>query len=266
MAAPNSWVIRDVPKATFVDVVTRKPLFYLSDLKTSQLDNSAETVYARGGTGNPKIVGFSSNREARIELSNAVFDNAAIAMMTGNNVLKGAKAIQQREVLTVTTNSATLTYTPVSPTGALIAVFKMNPDGSHGEELTFTSSTVATGQYTHATAKSIGFFAGDLPNNSKIIAYYNTNTDATAATITISADKFASSFGLVLDAIVKSPYDGKDYLAQINIYSAKAEDAWSISMAAEGDPSEHSMPIEILKQAGQTDMYTITLYDGSLLT
>jgi hypothetical protein len=48
MAAPNSWVIRDVPKATFVDVVTRKPLFWLSDLKTSGLDNTATTVYARG--------------------------------------------------------------------------------------------------------------------------------------------------------------------------------------------------------------------------
>lgn len=48
MAAPSQWVIRDVPKATFVDVVTRKPMFYLTDLKSSQLDNTAETVYARG--------------------------------------------------------------------------------------------------------------------------------------------------------------------------------------------------------------------------
>lgn len=54
MATPNSWVIRDVPKVTAVDVVTRIPLFYLTDLKTSGLENSAETVYARGGTGNPK--------------------------------------------------------------------------------------------------------------------------------------------------------------------------------------------------------------------
>ncbi|GFN32600.1 hypothetical protein [Paenibacillus xylaniclasticus] len=265
MGAPNSWVIRDVPKMTFVDVSTRKPLFYLSDLKTSQLENTAETVYARGGTGNPKIVGFSSNREAKLNVSNAVFDNAALAMMTGNNVLKGAKPIQQRDVLVVNSNSATLKYTPANTTGAIVAVFKKNPDGSHGEEINYTSTTVATGQYTR-TAKVLNFFAGDLPNNSEIIAYYNTNTDATAQTITISSDKFAGSFGLVLDAVVKSPYDQKDYYAQINIWAAKMEDNWSIAMAADGDPSEHSMPIELLKQAGRDDLYTITLYDGNLLT
>jgi hypothetical protein len=266
MATPNTWVIRDVPKMTFVDVASRKPLFYLLDLKTSQLDNSAETVYARGGTGNPKIVGFSSNREARIEASNAVFDNAALAMATGNGIIKGVKAIQQREILTVNTNKVSLSFTPVSTTGALIAVFEKNDDGSHGDEIVFASGTLTTGQYGHTSAKEVSFFAGDLPNGSDVIVYYNTNTDATAQTITISSDKFAGSFGLVLDAIVKSPYDQKDYAAQINIWAAKMEDNWSISMAADGDPSEHSMPIEILKQQGKNDLYTITLYDGDLLT
>lgn len=218
------------------------------------------------GTGNPKIVGFSSNREAKLNLSNAVFDNAAIAMMTGNNVLKGVKAIQQRDVLPVTTNTATLKYTPVSTTGALVAVFKYNADGTHGTELTYTSTAVATGQYSHTSAKSIGFFAGDIANGDQIVAYYNTNTDATAQTITISSDKFAGTFGLVLDAVVKSPFDKRDYLAQINISACKMEDNWSITMAADGDPSEHQMPVEILKPAGSADMYTITLLDGTLLT
>jgi hypothetical protein len=265
MAAPNSWVIRDVPKATFVDVVSRKPLFWLSDLKTSGLDNTAETVYARGGTGNPKIVGFSSNREAKVNLENAVFDNGALALMTGNPLWTGAKSVQQREVLIVASNSVSLQFTPSNGTGAIVAIYKSNPDGSHGTEINYTATTVATGQYSRA-AKVITFFAGELANGTKVIAYYNVNTDATAKTITISSDKFAGSFGLVLDAIVKSPFDQKDYLAQINIPSAKMEDNWSLTMAAEGDPSAHTMPIEILKQAGSTDFYTITLYDGTLLT
>ncbi|MFD0587819.1 hypothetical protein ACFQZE_07375 [Paenibacillus sp. GCM10027627] len=265
MSAPNQWVVRDVPKATFVDVVTRKPYFWLQDLKTSGLENTAETVYARGGTGNPKIVGFSSNREARVNLENAVFDNSALAMMTGNSLWTGEKTVQQREVLAVSTNSATLNFTPSNGTGAIIAVFKENPDGSHGTEFTFTSTTLATGQYSR-TAKVLSFFAGDLTAGSKVIVYYNTKTDETAKTITVSSDKFAGSFGLVLDAIVKSPYDKKDYLAQINIPTAKMEDNWSLTMAADGDPSVHTMPIEILKPSNSNDMYTITLYDGTLLS
>ncbi|WP_217595304.1 hypothetical protein [Cohnella sp. GbtcB17] len=263
MTALNQWVIRDVPKATFVDVATRKPLFYLSDLKTSQLENTAETVYARGGSGNPKIVGFSSTRDAKITMSNAVFDNAALAMMTGNDVLKGVKAVQQRDVLEVSSDKATLNFTP-SGSGALVAVFKLNEDGTHGEEIEFASSTVAAGEYSR-TAKVLSFHASELADGAKIVAYYNTNTDSSAQTITISADKFAGSFGLVLDAIVKSPYDQKDYLAQIEIGAAKMEDNWNIQMQATGDPSEHSMPISILKRPGQQDLYKITLYDGSQL-
>ncbi|OPH47622.1 hypothetical protein BC351_10560 [Paenibacillus ferrarius] len=266
MAAINSWVIRDVPLATFVEPVTRKPFAYLSDVKTSDLTVSSDTVYAKGGSGNPNIIGFNSNKQAKFNISNAVFDNTAIALQTGNPIIKGAKAIQQREVLTVATNSATLTYTPVSTTGAIVGVFKRNPDGSHGAEITFTASTVATTQYTHSSSKTLGFFAGDFAAGEQVIVYYMTNTDALAQTIVVSTNKFPSAFGLVLDTVAKSPYDGKDYRVQFNIYLCKAEDNWTISMSADGDPSAHTMPIECLKQAGQTDYFTMTVFDGTTLT
>lgn len=262
MSAPNSWVVRDVPRATFVDVATRYPLFYLQDLKTSGLENSAETVYARGGTGNPKIVGFSSNREAKIDLENAVFDNAALAMMTGNAVVKGVATVGQREELDVVTNAAAIKFTPKG--GKIKAIFKRNDDGSHGDEFVLTSATVATGEYK-ITGKNITFFTGDLVAGDKVIVYYDATTDASANTITISSDKFAGSFGLILDVIVKSPFDQKDYAAQIEVYAAKMEDNWSLTMAADGDPSSHTMPIEILKQAGRTDMYRMVIYDGDKL-
>jgi len=265
MAAPQQWFIRDVPKATFVNIATGKPMFYLTDLKTSGIENSGETVYARGGTGNAKLAGFSSNREAKINLESASFDNRAIALMTGNGLLTSSSPIWKREVLIVTTNAATLTYTPVSTTGALIAVFKMNADGTEGTELNFTASTVATGQYTHGSAKSLGFFSGDLANGSSIIVYYLTNTDATAQTITISSDKFAGSFKLILDAIVRGN-DKIDYLAQYEFPTVKMEDSFSFSMASEGDPSVFTMPIEVLRPQNSTTMYTMKIFDGGLLT
>lgn len=265
MTTPNQWVIRDVPKATFINIQTGKPYAYLTDLKTSGIENSAETVYAQGGTGNARIVGFSSNRQAKINLENAVFDNRAIAMMTGNGLIAGAASLYEREVLTVNSNSTTLTYTPSNGTGALVAVFKANADGTEGTELTYTSSTVATGQYSRTT-KTLNFFSGDIANGGQVIVYYLVNSDATAQTITVSSDKFAGSYKLVLDAIVKSAYDKQDYAAQIVIPTCKMEDNWSITMAATGDPSTHTMPIEILKPSNSTTMYTMTIYDAGLLT
>src|SRR5690554_1463741 len=146
MATPKTWAVREVALATFYDIATGKALFHLQNLKTSGIENSAETVYARGGRGNAKIVGFSSNREARITLDDATFTNEAIAAMTGNNLIDGTKEIYRRDVLTVSSDTATLTKTPAD--GSLISLYKYNPDGTHGDELSLDDdATLTTGEY-----------------------------------------------------------------------------------------------------------------------
>lgn len=42
------WAVRNVAKATFYDISTGKMLTYLENLKTSGIEVSSETVYARG--------------------------------------------------------------------------------------------------------------------------------------------------------------------------------------------------------------------------
>ena len=64
--APQRWGIRDAGIAHFYDLVTGKLVVSLPTLKTSGLEFTGETVYARGGYGNPKIIGFSSNREGTL--------------------------------------------------------------------------------------------------------------------------------------------------------------------------------------------------------
>lgn len=262
MATPKTWAVREVALATFYDIATGKALFHLQNLKTSGIENSAETVYARGGRGNAKIVGFSSNREARISLEDATFTNDALAMMTGNNLITSSKEIYRRDVLIVSNDSATLTKTPV---GDLIGLYELNSDGSNGTELTLDDdATLTTGEY-QITDKNITLFSGDYPDGTKLVAYYKVATDASSETITISSDKFAGSFKLVLDCLIRDAVTKQDYAAQIIVHNCKMEDNWSITMAAEGDPSVFTMPIEVLKPADGTEMYTITIYDDSLI-
>ena len=64
MATPNRFSVRDSGSATFYRLTgDLGAICTLSTLKTSGVETSGETVYARGGFGNPKLVGFSSNRE-----------------------------------------------------------------------------------------------------------------------------------------------------------------------------------------------------------
>jgi len=260
MTTPQKWVVRNVAKATAYDIATGKRKFRLTDLKTSGVENTAETVYARGGDGNVKIVGFSGNREARVNLESAVFDNKVIAEMTGNDIVTGAKELYGYEIVTVASNAATLEYTPQDD-AALIGVYPLSALGVEQEELAYNSGTLATGEYSY-TGKSLSFFASDLEDGTKVAVYYRKSTDATAQTITISSDSFAGSFKLVLDCLVVGTGDKKIYAAQIIIPTAKMEDNWSISMAAEGDPSVHTIPIEILKSDMSDEMYTMTVFNA----
>lgn len=264
MAAPDIWAVREVALASFYDISTNKAKIQLSNLKTSGIENSAETVYAMGGRGNAKVLGFSGNRGGKISLQDCLFSNEVIAMMTGNGITSGVVNVYQREVLTVAANKVSIAFTPVDSTNGLVSVYVLNADGTHGTEITFVPTTLAAGKYTLA-AKLLTFFTGELADGAQVVAYYKAATAASSKKITVSSDKFAGTYRVVLDCLVRSPIDEKDYAAQIVINKAKMEDNWSISMAAEGEPSVFDIPMEILKPVNSTELYTMTIYDAGAL-
>jgi len=265
MATPNQYAIREVAVATFYDIKTGKAKVQLTNLKSSGIENAGEIVYAKGGRGNPQIVGFSGNRTAKIALQDAVFTNEVLAMMTGNEIKTGVVPVYQREVLKAVTDKITLSHTP-AVTDTVISVYKSLPDGSHGIEYTKTSSaTPSAGEYK-VTGKEISFKTGELTTDEEVIVYYQAKTDSNAKTITVSSDKFAGSYKLVLDVLVKDVYTKQDYAAQIVAENVKLEDGWKIEAKPEGDPSVFDIPVQILKPAHGTEMYTMTVYDENALT
>ena len=244
MATPNRWAIRDAGIATFYDLTTGKPVVTLRTLKTSGLETSGETVYARGGFGNPKLVGFSSNREAKLTLQDAIFDNKALAMLTGNDLIEGATAVSRTEELLVKTNKITLTATPKGK----VYVYKVEADGTMGEELSASE----------ASSKDVTVTASD---NTKVMAFYSTTTDATAKTLKVTSDQFGKTFRVVLDCLVRDEFTKSDYAAQIEIPNAKFEDSFNLSMAVDGDPAVLHLNMEVLKSPTSTDMWLMKIYD-----
>lgn len=225
MATPNRWAVREAGECSFYSLVNGKAIVTLKTLKTSGVQTTGETVYARGGRGNSKLVGFSSNREATISLEDAIFDNEALGMLTGNIIAAGAKVVDKNELVTVTTDSATLTKTPV---GDLTSVYVVNPDGTNGLELTLTASVIASGEY-EITGKEITLFAGEFADGEKIRVYYEVTTDITAKTLRVTSDAFGGSFRVVLDCLVRDEFTKQDFEAQIRIPNAKFEDNFDFS-------------------------------------
>lgn len=229
MGAPNRFAIRDSGAATFYSLVNNKAIVTLNTLKTSGVETSGETVYARGGFGNAKLVGFSSNREAKINLEDAIFDAEAIAMITGNDMVVGKKTVDTNETKAVTSNKITLDKTPK---GALISVYLVNPDGTNGQEFTLGDPITKDKEYK-LTDKELSFHT-TVVNGTNIRVYYQVETDVTAKTMKVSSDAFGGTFRVVLDVLVRDEFTKEDYAGQLRIPNAKFEDNFNFSFSADG--------------------------------
>lgn len=258
MATPNRFAIRSAGNATFYRLDgTKDAIVTLRTLKVSSLETTGETTYARGGDGNVKLVGFSSNREARMNLEDAIFDKEAIAMITGNAMSTGATVVAKNEIITVgATNKASVTKTP---TGALTSVYVVNADGTNGQKLTLGTPATESSQYS-INAKELTFHSS-ITQNTKIRVYYNFTTDITASKMRVTSDAFGGTFKIVLDVIVRDEYTKKDFAAQVIVPNGKFEDNFNFNFSADGDPATLTLPIEILKDPLSTNMWEMVIFD-----
>lgn len=256
MATPNQWAIKESGDVSFFDLVTGKAITTLSTLKSTSVETTGETVYSRGGRGNAKIVGFSSNREAKIVMQDAIFDNKAVAMLTGNDLVQGTKVVDYNEVKVVTSNKITLSKTPK---GALVSVFAVNPDGTNGTEFTLGTPASNPNDYS-ITGKDLTFNSG-VTNNTKIRVYYKIETATDAKTVKVTSDQFGKTFRVSIDVNVTDVYTKKVYNGQINIPNAKFEDNFNLSFSSDGDPAVLDLNMEILKAPASTDMWELVIYD-----
>lgn len=263
MATPNRFALRDAGSFTFYRLDGNKEaVVTLNTLKTSGIETSGETVYARGGFGNAKLVGFSSNREAKITLEDAIFDVDALAMITGNEIKRATKVIDLQEVLTVDSNlEVTITKNIVDTHPITVAILQDN--GSLGDKIECDTTGVGgTGKYVFSN-KTITFDMGDVEEGQKVKVFYRANTAPDASSIRVTTDAFGQSFRVVGDIIVRDEYTKQDYAAQLKIPCAKFEDNFSLSLAADGDPATLSLPLEVLKDPSSNDMWEMVIYDAS---
>jgi len=178
---------------------------------------------------NARIIGFSSNRQSRITLQDAIFDNAAIAMLTGNDLVNGKRIVDRNEVGTVTSNKVSLSKTPK---GAIVSVYKVNGDGTNGEEYTLGTPATNAKEYS-VTGKDLTFHT-TVANGTQIRVFYQVETATDAKTIKVTSDKFGQSFRVTLDVLVVDEYTKQAFQGQLRIPNAKFEDNFNLSFSADG--------------------------------
>jgi len=261
MTTPNRWAIRETPSVTFSSLTSPfNAIVTLKTLKTAEIDTSSDTVYAQGGPGNAKLIGFSSGKTAKITLQDAIFDNIALATLSGNSISTGVQTVDQIYEATISNTVTSLTLPKKMK--SITSVYLLDTDGVTPKTLLTADAAAAAGTKYSITGQVLTFAEA-----TAMVArvYYKSDTDITAKKISVTTTSFGGTFKITMDCLVRDEFTKQDFAGQIIVPNAKIEDNWKVSMAATGDPSVLDIPVEALKNPANTDLWYLVVYDSALI-
>ena len=69
-----------------------QPVLYIDTAKTASLEGAATTVYAQGGKGNPRLIGWEGEKTLTFTIEDALMSPISFHMLSGAGVIKGRNA------------------------------------------------------------------------------------------------------------------------------------------------------------------------------
>ena len=69
-----------------------QPVLYIDTATTSSLEGTSTTVYARGGQGNPRLIGWDGEKELTFSFDDALMSPESFAILSGAGIVKGVGA------------------------------------------------------------------------------------------------------------------------------------------------------------------------------
>lgn len=80
-----------------------QPVLVLDTAKTSSLEGAATTVYAQGGKGNPRLIGWDGEKTLTFTVEDALISAESFAMLSGAGVIKGGDGDSDQKIYMHTT-------------------------------------------------------------------------------------------------------------------------------------------------------------------
>jgi hypothetical protein len=263
--ANNKFGAKEVLDCTLYDMSTGKPVIVFDTLKTSEIAVTTEKVYARGGKGNAKLLTWEINKDATLNISDALLSPKSMELLSGVATAVGVQTIKMRQRTTWIDVSGTMTNKgdlfPLTATSGGEIALAFTPKEAAANILVYDASDDCGTPLSMSGASLSGkTLTVSAAANKKVIVYYTYDSSSTAETYVITSDKFAGSYKLVGDTIVKNASTGKDEAFQITIPNLHWSSALTLSFSADGDPSVQNFECEIQRESTSTTMIQMVKY------
>lgn len=265
-------LIKEVADVTFYEIDENgehsKPVLYLDTLKVSTIEQTAETVDARGGKGNPKLITWDYGKEITVTIEDALFSAKSMAVMFGNGKVAQTSGSVEK-VVTVRATSSKLpdyfvadVYDSATKRAERKKVFVKKEATDGGISLASSGLTLIgvyneEGESVNVTGSTAWDSFSATQGNKYFVKY---SAKANKKEIVISADSFPGTYYVTGDTYARSDVSGKDQFFQFIIQKAKMSSENTITLEAEGDPSTFSMNLTVLRPE-DGEMMKLVQYD-----
>ena len=223
-AAPNQKV------GNKVIATARTPVIYFDTLKTSSLEQAVTTVYAQGGRGNTRLVGWDGEKTLTFTMEDALISETGLAILAGAGLWNADATAGDTMIVHVSeigTTKPTNMYTGSADVKNYY--FELDDNGNiMGDAEDLTDFEAATGkQYLFDYYKAV-----------------TGKTDGMAGyQIDIEPEAFGGNFYIEADTLFRDQ-QGKDHPAQFIIPNGKIQSNFTLTMASSGDPSTFTFTVD----------------------
>lgn len=262
MGANTKFGAKEVMDVILYDMSTNKPVIFFDTLKTSNIEVTAEKVYARGGKGNPKLVTWEVNKEGKLTIEDALLSPKSLELVSGVGTEIGKQTVYMRQATEYTTGAnpadmGELHPLTASSTGEIklayapkegvdkILVYKADDDC--GTALDTSSATLADNKIMVEDAA-----------DQKVVVYYTFESADTTETYVVDASHFSGTYKLVGNTVIRNSDTGKDEAFQVVIPNLKWSSNLNLGFSAEGDPQPTSFECEIMATKSNGTMIQMT--------
>jgi hypothetical protein len=240
--------IKDAANLTIKSNTTNKVVLYTDYCNSTNIEFTSDPVYAmKKGV---KAIGWDTNRDGSMTTEMQVFDLAWVAMLMGSEMTTGVAEISKREVLTVTSASATLA---AAPKAGSLSIFKLDTDGiTQLTEQTVGTPASQPNTYSISTA-TLTFNSTTWASDGKVVAYYLLDSAATARTFTVKSNTFPSGYSVVGNTTIRSD-SNVDKVIEFRMGNVKPRSNMSLTFSSD-DVTTLSIEWDIFADS-DNDMFT----------
>jgi len=258
--------IQKVMKIRLYDITTGEMMATLKRLQESTFTNGQETVFLTNGDGS-YAASFDHSKMASISGANSRISGDLVSLQVGGDIesLTTTTVISHEEVLTVTGNSATTTFTATGTADAEIKfAYVLDENGNRTEVKLTQAAVVGANAFTYDTAtKKITTTA--LVDGDKISVTYNP-TASKAERISNLTTNVSATVRVVADCLFKDVCNDQLVYGQIQAEKGHIEGAFEWSLSEGGNPSMHNFKVDFLETCDENKLWDLIIYDKADLT